>query len=309
MNAAHSRPRCFVARPISPAKDHDYRDRDEHWQHVHDELLAPAIGAAGYEVVPPTAAGSTIIHAAIIGHLHDCELVVADFSTLNPNVLFEAGIRTAIGKPLVIVAEHGTRLPFDTNSVNTVFYDPDLNSWDLRAKIDELKAHITKTDTTSNALWKHFGVQLRSATLDTETNPESARLEVLTEQVNELTELVTASFLQMSPSLQSRSDATDGLHRFSEAISQPHSRPEDLDRLGDVTAAPFSTKFRTAWRELNEAVDEYEKAPTSDRAAAARRRMARALKLVESYPWDLTRSPVPMKERDRILHKAHKYLS
>ncbi len=149
MNAAHPCPRCFVARPISPAKDHDYRDRDEHWQHVHDELLAPAIGAAGYEVVPPTAAGSTVIHAAIIGHLHDCELVVADFSTLNPNVLFEAGIRTAIGKPLVIVAEHGTRLPFDTNSVNTVFYDPDLNSWDLRAKIDELKAHITKTDTDS----------------------------------------------------------------------------------------------------------------------------------------------------------------
>lgn len=69
-------------------------DRD-HFPHVLKHLFAPAIEKAQYEVIPPAAKGSDLIHAEIIKHLETADLVLCDMSTLNPNVFFELGIRTA----------------------------------------------------------------------------------------------------------------------------------------------------------------------------------------------------------------------
>lgn len=166
---------------MRPEHKDDYADGDEHWTHVHDYLLAPAIEAAGYSVIAPKVTGAILIHAEIIQNLNDCDLVVADFSRLNPNVLFEAGIRTAINKPLVIVAEAGTILPFDTQGVNTWPYTPALEPWTLKPELAGLTAHITDTNLSGNALWGKFGVQLRSGELVADTTAEDARLQVLTD--------------------------------------------------------------------------------------------------------------------------------
>lgn len=188
MSDEQPRPRCFVARPISIKSELEdrYRDGSDHWKHVHDYLLTPAIAEAGYEVVSPESTGANIIHGDIINHLNECDLVVADFSTLNPNVLFEAGVRTSVNKPLVIVAEVGTALPFDTGVINTFFYNPSLDMWDIQLERPRLTAHIQETDTGSNALWKRFAIELRSADLSTGETAEDARLQLLTEQMSSL---------------------------------------------------------------------------------------------------------------------------
>lgn len=187
-DVARHQPRCFVARPISIRQElrDQYRDGGDHWKHVHDYLLAPAIEDAGYKVVSPESTGANIIHGDIINHLNECDLVVADFSTLNPNVLFEAGVRTSVNKPLVIVAEIDTVLPFDTGVINTFFYKPNLDMWDIQLERPRLTAHIQGTDTGSNALWKRFAVELRSADLSTSETAEDARLQLLTEQMSTL---------------------------------------------------------------------------------------------------------------------------
>jgi hypothetical protein len=181
-------PRCFIARPVSMRPEHRdlYRDGDDHWTHVHEYLLRPALSQAGFDVVPPTAVRADLIHANIVRNLNECELVLADFSGLNPNVLFEAGIRTAVNKPIVIVAEKGTALPFDTNGVNTWNYDPALEAWVMQAEIQSLVNHIEATSLQGNALWSKFGVQLLSAQLTPETSAEDARLQVLTDRLETL---------------------------------------------------------------------------------------------------------------------------
>ncbi|WP_050671292.1 hypothetical protein [Luteipulveratus halotolerans] len=169
-----------------------YRDKDEHWQHVHDHLIRPALEKAGYDVIPPTSKGAGLIHADIIRHLDQSDLVLADFSTLNPNVLFEAGVRTSIHKPLVILAEKGTKLPFDTSAINTWWYDPDLNPWVLRTELDDLVLHIQSTELTGNALWSRFGVELKSAELTATGSPEDARLALLTDEIHTIKQAVGA---------------------------------------------------------------------------------------------------------------------
>lgn len=185
-------PHCFVARPISVTGEQAdrYADGKEHWQHVHDHLIVPALHEAGYETIDPAATGANNIHAEIIEHLRDTDLVLADFSTLNANVLYEAGIRTAVNKPLVLIAENGTKLPFDTTTINTLFYDPALSPWDLKTKIPELTEHIKRTKPDENALWRHFGVALSAAKLDTTADPGTATIHLLEEKVDQVAEFV-----------------------------------------------------------------------------------------------------------------------
>lgn len=184
-------PRCFIARPVG---DHGieaekYGDNN-HWQHVEEHLLKPALEGAGYEVVPPEAGGAVLIHGNIVKHLETCDLVLADFSSLNPNVLFEAGVRTSVDKPLVIIAEEGTKLPFDTTGINTWFYPPELRPWNVEHLRESLRAHIEGTPKHGNALWSKFGLQTRAADLDRRESPEDALLQILTEEITSLREEV-----------------------------------------------------------------------------------------------------------------------
>ncbi len=64
----------------------------------------------------------------IIERLLDDDLVVADLTSLNPNVFYELAVRHAARKPVITLMTFGQRMPFDVQDVRTVFYnlhDPD----------------------------------------------------------------------------------------------------------------------------------------------------------------------------------------
>jgi nucleoside 2-deoxyribosyltransferase len=63
------------------------------------------------------------INAQIARCLVHCDLVVADLTGLNSNVMYEVGVRHGLRLPIVQLAASGTRLPFDLVDVRTVFYD------------------------------------------------------------------------------------------------------------------------------------------------------------------------------------------
>lgn len=190
MTDSDNQPTCFVARPISASDEHEHARRDpKHWQHVQDYLIRPALEAANYRLIEPESRGSNIIHADVIAKLSGTDLTLADLSTLNPNVLFEVGIRTAINEPIVLIAEQGTKLPFDLASINTFFYNPDLKPWNLRDDVSRLTKHLEQTKTENNALWSHFGIALKAATLDPTTDATTAAIAQLIERVDALTKV------------------------------------------------------------------------------------------------------------------------
>ena len=53
---------------------------------------------------------------------HD-ELVIADLTGLNPNVMFEVGYRFALEKDIIFIAQKGTNIPFDISTRRTFFYE------------------------------------------------------------------------------------------------------------------------------------------------------------------------------------------
>jgi predicted nucleotide-binding protein len=74
-------------------------------------------------------APSTPVTARSVKHLLETDLVIADLSNLNPNVMYELGIRHAVGKPVVIFADPTQRLPFDISTLRVILVDAlDLDS-------------------------------------------------------------------------------------------------------------------------------------------------------------------------------------
>jgi hypothetical protein len=76
---------CFVAMPVTtpPSYADDLRDSD-HFNHVLKYLFTPALVQAGYTVIPPKMLGAALIHAEIIRHLEQADLILADLSDAIP---------------------------------------------------------------------------------------------------------------------------------------------------------------------------------------------------------------------------------
>lgn len=165
-----------------------YQGDKDHFQHVLDHLFIPAIKKAGLEPVPPKSHGSELIHATIIKKIEESDLLLCDISSLNPNVFFELGVRTALNKPVCLVRDDITaNIPFDTNMINHHTYLHKLEPWNIENQINELSEHVSKSNSENkneNSLWKYFGLSLRAKPI--EKGGLDEKMEYLSLEVNAL---------------------------------------------------------------------------------------------------------------------------
>jgi hypothetical protein len=59
----------------------------------------------------------------IIRGIRQSAFVIADVTEERPNVYWEVGLATGMDKALIMVAKHGTNLPFDINDVPVIFWE------------------------------------------------------------------------------------------------------------------------------------------------------------------------------------------
>jgi hypothetical protein len=156
-------PVCFIIMPISTPPEFIgvYRSDVDHFKHVLECLILPAVEKAGYKPITPIATGSDLIHAEIIKNLENSDLVLCDMSCLNPNVFFEFGIRTSLNKPICVIKDDRTeKIPFDIAMLNHSIYRSSLDIWEIEEEIKKLSEHIitsAKKCNGENQLWKYFG--------------------------------------------------------------------------------------------------------------------------------------------------------
>lgn len=237
------KPKCFIIMPITTPKElaDKYGDPD-HFIHVMECLFFPAIKEAGYEPCSPVAKGSDLIHEGIIKHLEEDEMVLCDMTTLNANVFFEFGIRTALNKPICLIRDETLgRLPFDTALINTHSYSSDLRDWIVKKEIPRIAQHITDTAESgaSNALWKIFGLQTQAKRTDIESTPAEAKMELLLSKIDALGEKITPSIVPNRGALWETDDEklvrrfislTDPpLEDFAESVTAINIQLEDVN--------------------------------------------------------------------------------
>ena len=71
------------------------------------------------------------------------ELVIADLTDHNPNVLFELGIRIAKKLPVALIKAEATRPIFDVdNLMRVALYSPNLWATTLEKDVPRLRDHI-----------------------------------------------------------------------------------------------------------------------------------------------------------------------
>ncbi|GAB2493563.1 hypothetical protein [Arenimonas alkanexedens] len=106
-------------------------------------LLTPAGIQAGFVVATANRQGSDVIQSTIINELLEADLVIADLTDHNPNVLFELGVRMAGDKPVALVKSSDTGRIFDIDNMLRVYeYSPNLWHSTIESDLPKIAEHI-----------------------------------------------------------------------------------------------------------------------------------------------------------------------
>lgn len=145
---------CFIIMPISDPEGYDAG----HFKHVYLDLYRPACEMAGYKAVRADDIVSTnMIHEDVLRRIVDSPMAICDLTTLNPNVMFELGIRQAFDKPVILIQEVGTRRIFDISPMRSLEYSRLLRYHDVLSEQQSIAEAIRATEKS----W-HDGVGINS---------------------------------------------------------------------------------------------------------------------------------------------------
>lgn len=120
---------CFTIMPFGGWHDQYYQ-----------KIFRKAIEDAGLE---PHRADDLYRPGTIVNDIwtytKQSQIVLADITDKNPNVLYELGLAHALAKPVILVTESMEDVPFDLRALRVITYDKNAPNWG-----DILKESITR---------------------------------------------------------------------------------------------------------------------------------------------------------------------
>lgn len=118
------RRKCFIITPIGNENSEIFRKA----KGVIDSVIKPVLEKYDFDDIKPAyeILESGMISNQIINRIVNDDLVIANLTGNNPNVMYELSIRHATAKPIIHICENGTVLPFDIKDSRTIFYKDDM---------------------------------------------------------------------------------------------------------------------------------------------------------------------------------------
>jgi hypothetical protein len=113
--------KCFVIMPFSKTTE---GHTESYWTSYYESFLKPLIEENVNFPVERSRALRTDIVKDIIRDLIFSRLVIADITDFNANVLWELGVRQSFRNGTIVIAEKGTKIPFDFSHNAVLQYPP-----------------------------------------------------------------------------------------------------------------------------------------------------------------------------------------
>lgn len=210
---------CFIIMPISDPKGYE----PGHFADVYQEIIKPACNAAGYNSLRgDEQIGTHFIHLSILQSIVDFPMAICDLSGLNPNVLFELGLRQAFDKPTVIIQEEGTPQIFDIHPLNIITYKSDLLSKNVKVAVDAIKSALIETKKMASS-GRHINSIIKLLSLaepaklirGSDRSDSVEMMQVVMRQMNELISQVTK--------MQNERDTTPVISGDSKPVVDGHN--------------------------------------------------------------------------------------
>ena len=114
---------CFVIMPIQKAGTPEH----EYYQALYRDFLKPTLMLRGYEVERADETQTTgAITKDIIVRLAEADVVLADLTSLNPNVFYELGVRHSLrgkGTIMILDALRTNQIPFDLGAYRVIQFE------------------------------------------------------------------------------------------------------------------------------------------------------------------------------------------
>lgn len=188
--------RCFVVMGYGTRLDSSTGKKID-LDRIYQEIIKPVVRRKGYECLR----GDEVLDSGLIDEsmyygILESDLVIADISTLNPNAIYELGVRHGVKRfHTIIMMESGDKFFFDLNHNRTLtytyYYDSD--SFDNEAKViqHKLQSLITSIETNKQVdspLYK-FITNLKEPQQEQATSVGSKGIKPLYERIREATDL------------------------------------------------------------------------------------------------------------------------
>lgn len=139
-----SKKTCFIITPIG-SKDTPIRRKIDG---IIKEVIEPVLNEFNYKLIVSHAdLNSGSIKKKIIRDVYFSDLVIANLTEQNPNVMYELALRHASAKPVIHITEDIQNLPFDINDHRTIEYTNDImGASSLKDDLRKMIAEIMSTD-------------------------------------------------------------------------------------------------------------------------------------------------------------------
>ncbi|WCG53922.1 hypothetical protein [Enterococcus faecium] len=171
---------CFIITPIGNDNGPERRFADG----ITDAVLRPVLDEFDLKPVAAhdiSATGS--INDQVIQHIYEDKLAICNLTGLNPNVMYELGVRFTMRKHTILICEEGIRLPFDIIAERTIFYKNDIaGSEELKEKLRRMIEGIDYTKDPENPIFKVLKFDQAMGNIETD-DPSNAILEKLQELI------------------------------------------------------------------------------------------------------------------------------
>ena len=131
--------KCFIITPIGGENEPIRR----HIEGIIDAAIIPALGENYDVTVAHRINVSGTITKQVIEEIYNADLVIANLTGKNPNVMYELAFRHCLGTPLITIADKETSLPADIVSERTIFYYNDAKGvLELQEKLESYLKEI-----------------------------------------------------------------------------------------------------------------------------------------------------------------------